>query len=183
MGWAARGYTSPPRVPLVPEIMPSMEELLRGSGEDEDDAVRNVNAEVSILPRVVNKYGHSYGLGKRKAAVARAWLRPGDGKIEVNGVPASEYFATTTGGFKAAKPFAVTATSGQFDVLCKVKGGGTTGQAEAVSLAISRAIQHYDPPKRVALKVYNLLTRDNREVERKKPGKAKARKSFQWVKR
>ena len=86
--------------------------------------------------------------------VARAWLRPGEGKIEVNGVPASEYFATTTGGFKAAKPFAVTATSGQFDVLCKVKGGGTTGQAEAVSLAISRAIQHYDPPKRVALKVY-----------------------------
>ncbi|QDZ24338.1 ribosomal protein S9 [Chloropicon primus] len=168
---------------LIPEIMPSIEDLLKGSGEDEDDAIRNTNAEVTILPRVVNKYGHSYGLGKRKSAVARAWLRPGSGQITVNGVPAAEYFRSSTGGLKAAKPFAVTGTVDQFDAHCKVKGGGTTGQAEAVSLAISRAIQFYDPPKRVALKVYNLLTRDNREVERKKPGKAKARKSFQWVKR
>ena len=75
--------------------------------------------------------------------------------ITVNGLPAAEYFgSSTSGGFKVAKPFAVTATTGQFDVECRVKGGGTTGQAEAASLAISRAIQHYDPPKRIALKVY-----------------------------
>ncbi len=178
---AAASYLVPP---IPDDLMPSVEELLQGEGDDVDEDSRNKNAEVRILPRQLNKFGHAYGLGKRKSAVARAWLKPGTGQITVNNVPASEYFA---GGvsemYKVSKPLAVTATLDAFDVHCTVRGGGTTGQADAVSLAISRAIQHFDPPKRVALKVYDLLTRDSREVERKKPGRAKARKAFQWVKR
>ena len=163
--------------------MPSIEELLREEGDEDEDKSPNRNAEVTILPRKVNKYGDSYGLGKRKAATARAWLKPGTGKILVNNKTPSEYFGPLAGKLTVTKPFAVTATVNRYDIHCTVKGGGTTGQADAVSLAISRALQAYDPPKRIALKVYNLLTRDNREVERKKPGKAKARKSYQWVKR
>ena len=160
-----------------------MEELLKGDTDDQDDRTRNKNSEVTILPRKVNEHGHSYGLGKRKAAIARAWLRPGTGVVMVNNMLAADYFGTVLGKFRVSKPFAVTASVDRFDVHCTVKGGGLSGQADAVSLAVSRALQSYDPPKRLALKVYNLLTRDSREVERKKPGRAKARKAFQWVKR
>lgn len=165
------------------DIMPSVEELLKGEGDDDTDRNPNRNAEITILPRQVNKHGQSYGLGKRKSAIARAWLKPGSGEITVNGKTPAEYFGPLAGKLTVTKPFAVTATVDQYDIHCTVKGGGTTGQADAVGLAISRAIQAYDPPKRIALKMYNLLTRDSREVERKKPGKAKARKSYQWVKR
>lgn len=165
----------------IPDIMPSMEDLLKGSGDVEDDAIRHANAEVSILPRKVNSRGHAYGLGKRKAAVARAWVRAGTGQVSVNGMPASEYFKNASNQALVTKPIGVGGV--MVDVHCTVKGGGTTGQADAIKLAIARGIQAYDPPSRIALKFNNLLTRDNRVVERKKPGKAKARKSFQWVKR
>ena len=122
-------------------------------------------------------------IGRRKEAVARIYLSKGKGKITVNGKDFKEYFPVDTMQYKLEQPFKVSDVANKFDVKVNVDGGGTTGQAEAIRLAISRALCELDQENRPALKAEGLLTRDARVVERKKPGQKKARKKFQWVKR
>ncbi len=122
-------------------------------------------------------------IGRRKAAVARIYLSKGKGNIIVNGKDFKEYFPVDTMQYKLEQPFKIADLSAKFDVRVNVDGGGTTGQAEAIRLAISRALCELDIENRPALKAEGLLTRDARIVERKKPGQKKARKKFQWVKR
>ena len=127
--------------------------------------------------------GRSYATGKRKNAVARVWIRPGNGKIEVNGRDSPVYFARPVLRMLLNQPFVVTDRMGQFDVWCTVSGGGLSGQAGAVRHGISKALTYYEPGLRPLLKQGGFLTRDSRVVERKKYGKAKARRSFQFSKR
>ncbi|GFE63711.1 30S ribosomal protein S9 [Litoreibacter roseus] len=127
--------------------------------------------------------GRSYATGKRKDAVARVWIKPGSGKVVVNGKEQNVYFARPVLQMILRQPFTVSGTEDQFDVFATVKGGGLSGQAGAVKHGISKALQLYDPSLRGALKAAGFLTRDSRVVERKKYGKAKARKSFQFSKR
>ena len=122
-------------------------------------------------------------IGRRKASVARIYVSKGKGKITVNGKDFKEYFPVDTMQYKLQQPFNIADLAGKFDVKVNVNGGGTTGQAEAIRLAISRALCEIDPENRVSLKPEGMLTRDSRIVERKKPGQKKARKKFQWVKR
>jgi small subunit ribosomal protein S9 len=122
-------------------------------------------------------------IGRRKASVARIYMSKGKGKITVNGKDFKEYFPVDTMQYKLQQPFNIADLAGKFDVKVNVNGGGTTGQAEAIRLAISRALCEIDPENRVSLKPEGMLTRDSRIVERKKPGQKKARKKFQWVKR
>jgi len=130
-----------------------------------------------------DELGRSYATGKRKDAIARVWIKPGSGKVVVNGKEQNVYFARPVLQMILAQPFTVSGTEGQFDVFATVKGGGLSGQAGAVKHGISKALQLYDPSLRGALKAAGFLTRDSRVVERKKYGKAKARKSFQFSKR
>jgi len=130
-----------------------------------------------------DELGRSYATGKRKNAVARVWIRPGNGKIEVNGRDSPVYFARPVLRMLLNQPFVVTDRLGQFDVWCTVQGGGLSGQAGAVRHGISRALTFYEPGLRPVLKHGGFLTRDSRVVERKKYGKAKARRSFQFSKR
>ncbi|MBV0912259.1 30S ribosomal protein S9 [Anianabacter salinae] len=127
--------------------------------------------------------GRSYATGRRKDATARVWIKPGSGKVTVNGKPMNEYFARPVLQMILAQAFSVAGVEGQFDVMATVKGGGLSGQAGAVKHGVSRALQNYDPSLRPALKAAGFLTRDSRVVERKKYGRAKARKSFQFSKR
>ena len=122
-------------------------------------------------------------IGRRKASVARIYVSKGKGNITVNGKDFKEYFPVDTMQYKLQQPFNIADLAGKFDVKVNVNGGGTTGQAEAIRLAISRALCEIDPENRVSLKPEGMLTRDSRVVERKKPGQKKARKKFQWVKR
>ena len=124
-----------------------------------------------------------HAIGRRKASVARIYMSKGKGKITVNGKDFKDYFPVDTMQFKLEQPFRIADLLGKFDVKVNVNGGGTTGQAEAIRLAISRALCELDTENRPALKADGLLTRDSRVVERKKPGQKKARKKFQWVKR
>ncbi len=130
-----------------------------------------------------DELGRSYATGKRKNAVARVWIKPGNGKIEVNGRDSPVYFARPVLRMLLNQPFVVTDRLGQFDVWCTVKGGGLSGQAGAVRHGISRALIFYEPGLRPILKHGGFITRDSRVVERKKYGKAKARRSFQFSKR
>jgi len=127
--------------------------------------------------------GRSYATGKRKDAVARVWIKPGSGKVTVNGRELNVYFARPVLQMILRQPFTVAGVAGQFDVMATVKGGGLSGQAGAVKHGISKALQLYDPTLRASLKAAGFLTRDSRVVERKKYGRAKARKSFQFSKR
>jgi small subunit ribosomal protein S9 len=127
--------------------------------------------------------GRAYATGKRKNAVARVWIKPGAGKIEVNGRDSPIYFARPVLRMLINQPFLVSDRLGQFDVVCTVKGGGLSGQAGAVRHGISRALTFFEPGLRPVLKQGGFLTRDSRVVERKKYGKAKARRSFQFSKR
>ena len=130
-----------------------------------------------------DELGRSYATGKRKNAVARVWIKPGNGKIQVNGRDSPIYFARPVLRMLLNQPFVVTDRLGQFDVWCTVQGGGLSGQAGAVRHGISRALTFYEPGLRPVLKHGGFLTRDSRVVERKKYGKAKARRSFQFSKR
>ena len=132
---------------------------------------------------VRDELGRSYATGKRKNAVARVWVKPGSGRITVNGKEMAEYFARPVLQMLIGQPFKVANVAGQFDVMATVKGGGLSGQAGAVRHGISKALQLYEPSLRPALKAAGFLTRDSRVVERKKYGKPKARKSFQFSKR
>ncbi|MCA3442444.1 MAG: 30S ribosomal protein S9 [Rhodobacter sp.] len=139
----------------------------------------------AAAPRVAvrDALGRSYATGKRKNAVARVWIKPGSGKVLVNGKTMPEYFARPVLQMILRQPFTVAGVEGQFDVHATVTGGGLSGQAGAVKHGISKALQLYEPGLRTALKAAGFLTRDSRVVERKKYGKAKARKSFQFSKR
>ena len=130
-----------------------------------------------------DELGRSYATGKRKNAVARVWIKPGNGKIEVNGRDSPIYFARPVLRMLISQPFVVTDRLGQFDVWCTVKGGGLSGQAGAVRHGISRALTFYEPELRPMLKHGGFLTRDSRVVERKKYGRHKARRRPQYSKR
>jgi small subunit ribosomal protein S9 len=146
-----------------------------------------VPATMAVVPVDVqpkrDELGRSYATGKRKNAVARVWIRPGNGKIEINGRDSPIYFARPVLRMLLNQPFVVTDRLGQFDVWCTVVGGGLSGQAGAVRHGISKALTYYEPGLRPVLKHGGFLTRDSRVVERKKYGKAKARRSFQFSKR
>ena len=141
--------------------------------------------EITQVKRVAvrDELGRSYATGKRKDAVARVWVKPGSGRVMVNGKEMIEYFARPVLQMILRQPFTTAGVDGQFDVTATVKGGGLSGQAGAVKHGISKALQIYDPALRGALKAAGFLTRDSRVVERKKYGRAKARKSFQFSKR
>jgi small subunit ribosomal protein S9 len=127
--------------------------------------------------------GRAYATGKRKNAVARVWLKPGSGRFTVNGRDSPIYFARPVLQMLLAQPFQIANRIGQFDVTCTVTGGGLSGQAGAVRHGISKALTFYEPGLRPVLKAGGFLTRDSRVVERKKYGRAKARRSFQFSKR
>lgn len=139
--------------------------------------------EVINREPVRDELGRAYATGKRKDAVARVWIKPGSGKVEVNGRAINVYFARPVLQMILRQPFTVAGVEDQFDVYATVKGGGLSGQAGAVKHGISKALQLYDPSLRGALKAAGFLTRDSRVVERKKYGKRKARRSFQFSKR
>ncbi|WNO53241.1 30S ribosomal protein S9 [Stakelama saccharophila] len=131
----------------------------------------------------IDQHGRAYATGRRKDAVARVWLKPGSGKITINGRDQAVYFARPSLRLVINQPFDVTERRGQYDIVCTVKGGGLSGQAGAVKHGISQALTRYEPALRAPVKAAGFLTRDSRAVERKKYGKAKARRSFQFSKR
>jgi small subunit ribosomal protein S9 len=131
----------------------------------------------------LDAYGRAYATGKRKNAIARVWIKPGKGAITVNGRDVTVFFARPTLRMIINQPFAVAQRVGQYDVICSVIGGGLSGQAGALRHGISKALTYYEPDLRPALKSVGFLTRDSRVVERKKYGRRKARRSFQFSKR
>ena len=139
-------------------------------------------AAVAAEPKI-DKQGRAYATGKRKNAVARVWIKPGAGRITVNGREVLVYFARPVLRMLINQPFGATARANQYDVICTVAGGGLSGQAGAVRHGISKALTYYEPGLRPVLKAGGFLTRDSRVVERKKYGRRKARRSFQFSKR
>ena len=139
--------------------------------------------EPVLREQQLDAYGRAYATGRRKDAVARVWLKPGTGKITVNGRDQTVYFARPTLRLVINQVFDVAERQGQYDVVCTVTGGGLSGQAGAVKHGISQALTRYEPALRTAVKRAGFLTRDPRVVERKKYGRAKARRSFQFSKR
>ena len=150
------------------------------AGTPADAAVATISA-----PREPQRdnLGRAYATGKRKDAVARVWVKPGSGKITVNGKEMNVYFARPVLQMILRQPFDIAGVANQYDVYSTVAGGGLSGQAGAVKHGISKALQLHEPSLRAALKAAGFLTRDPRVVERKKYGKAKARRSFQFSKR
>jgi small subunit ribosomal protein S9 len=140
-------------------------------------------AEAPKYVQKLDKHGRAYATGKRKDAVARVWVKPGVGKIMINACEVEVYFARPVLRMLIQQPLVATNRSGQYDVTCTVSGGGLSGQAGAVRHGLSKALMNYEPDLRGALKRGGFLTRDPRVVERKKYGKAKARRSFQFSKR
>ena len=140
-------------------------------------------AEAPLREQQLAKFGRAYPTGRRKDAVARVWLKPGSGKIEVNGRDQEVYFARPTLRLVINQPFDITDRKGQYDVVITVKGGGLSGQAGAVKHGIAQALSRFEPALRTTVKQAGFLTRDPRVVERKKYGRAKARRSFQFSKR
>jgi small subunit ribosomal protein S9 len=133
--------------------------------------------------RKVDEHGRAYATGKRKDAVARVWIKPGTGKITVNGREFPVYFARPVLQMVVQQPVVAVSREGQFDIVATVAGGGLSGQAGAVRHGISKALTYFEPGLRPTLKKGGFLTRDSRVVERKKYGRAKARRSFQFSKR
>ena len=136
-----------------------------------------------LREQILDKQGRAYATGRRKNAVARVWIKPGSGKITINGRDQEVYFARPTLRLVINQVFGITEREGQYDVNCTVKGGGLSGQAGAVKHGISQAITKFEPILRAPVKAAGFLTRDSRIVERKKYGRAKARRSFQFSKR
>ncbi|MEP2735299.1 MAG: 30S ribosomal protein S9 [Erythrobacter sp.] len=153
---------------------------------DKPDADAEAIAAAPTMPlreQELDQYGRAYATGRRKDATARVWLKPGKGKIIVNGREQEVYFARPTLRLVINQPFAITEREGQYDVIATVRGGGLSGQAGAVKHGISQALTKYEPALRSTVKSAGFLTRDSRVVERKKYGRAKARRSFQFSKR
>ena len=136
-----------------------------------------------LREKEVDAQGRAYATGRRKDAVARVWIKPGSGKVTVNGRDQTVYFARPTLRLVIDQPFQVADRAGQYDVIATVKGGGLSGQAGAVKHGIAQALAKFEPALRGAVKAAGFLTRDSRVVERKKYGRAKARRSFQFSKR
>ncbi|MBO5443718.1 MAG: 30S ribosomal protein S9 [Alphaproteobacteria bacterium] len=141
------------------------------------------SAEVKLRKANRDKQGRSYATGKRKDAVARVWIKPGKGNITINEKSIDQYFARPVLKMIINQPFEVANRENEFDVICTVKGGGLSGQAGAIKHGIAKALNEYEPELRTVLKKAGFLTRDARVVERKKFGKAKARRSYQFSKR
>jgi small subunit ribosomal protein S9 len=154
------------------------------AAEPESPAAATLAAEPAAWPEPKkDELGRSYATGKRKNAIARVWIKPGSGKVIVNGRDQEVYFARPVLRMLIRQPFEAAERLGQFDVFCTVTGGGLSGQAGAVRHGISKALTYFEPSLRAALKPGGFLTRDSRVVERKKYGRAKARRSFQFSKR
>jgi small subunit ribosomal protein S9 len=177
---------------LVPATVSDFADLrtLAGDARDADAvaAAAGVAEIVRSTPAVlreqdVDHLGRAYATGRRKDAVARVWLKPGKGSITVNGRDQEVYFARPTLRLVINQPFEVAERTGQYDVVCTVAGGGLSGQAGAVKHGIAQALSKFEPALRQQVKAAGFLTRDSRVVERKKYGRAKARKSFQFSKR
>ncbi|MEM9060819.1 MAG: 30S ribosomal protein S9 [Pseudomonadota bacterium] len=162
------------------EEITSLEDLKEAVGMS--DGTETVEVAAPREPKR-DEHGRAYATGKRKDAVARVWIKPGSGKVTVNGKDMAAYFARPVLQMVIGQPFTVANVTDQFDVVATVKGGGLSGQAGAVKHGISKALDQYDPELRPALKAAGFLTRDARVVERKKYGRRKARRSFQFSKR
>ena len=150
-------------------------EALQGLSSNPEEQVERV--------QVIDAQGRAYATGKRKNAIAKVWIKPGKGKITINGRDQEVYFARPVLRMMIAQPMDLADRAGQFDVIVSVQGSGLSGQAGAIRHGISKALTYYEPELRAVLKPHGLLTRDSRVVERKKYGKAKARRSFQFSKR
>jgi small subunit ribosomal protein S9 len=146
-------------------------------------ATGSTEAAAPVHVQKLDAHGRAYATGKRKDAVARVWVKPGSGKIVVNNKDFADYFARPVLQMVLQQPIVAASRDGQFDIIVTVAGGGLSGQAGAVRHGISRALTFYEPGLRAVLKKGGFLTRDSRTVERKKYGKAKARRSFQFSKR
>ena len=148
------------------------------------EAVATTTTETEVKKKASrDKKGRSYATGKRKDAVARVWIMPGKGNITINEKPVDAYFARPVLKMIINQPFQITNRENEFDVVCTVQGGGLSGQAGAIKHGISKALNEYEPELRTVLKQAGFLTRDDRVVERKKYGRAKARRSYQFSKR
>ena len=146
-------------------------------------ALQTSAPEAPVYVQKIDKQGRAYATGKRKDAVARVWLKPGSGKIIVNTRTVEVYFARPVLRMMIQQPFVASNRAGQYDIVCTVSGGGLSGQAGALRHGVSKALTFYEPDLRGVLKKGGFLTRDSRVVERKKYGKKKARRSFQFSKR
>jgi small subunit ribosomal protein S9 len=170
--------------PAAPAPAPTASEAPVSDASDEAPAAPvNVQPEAPLREQQLDKFGRAYATGRRKDAIARVWLKPGSGKITVNGRDQETYFARPTLRLVINQPFGITDRTGQYDIIATVKGGGLSGQAGAVLHGIAQALTRYEPVLRTTVKRAGFLTRDSRAVERMKYGKAKARKSFQFSKR
>ena len=158
----------------------------RGREEEVNDhgvSTQGPQIQAVLREQQLDKYGRAYATGRRKDAVARVWLKPGSGKIVINGREQDVYFARPTLRLVINQPFGVAGREGQYDVVATVVGGGLSGQAGAVKHGIAQALTRFEPELRTTVKKAGFLTRDPRVVERKKYGRAKARRSFQFSKR
>jgi small subunit ribosomal protein S9 len=159
----------------MPETLSSLQDLQGATAPAPEAAPRYVQK--------LDAQGRAYATGKRKDAVARVWIKPGPGKAQVNGKPLDSYFARPVLRMILQQPLGVAKRSGQYDLTVSVAGGGLSGQAGAVRHGLAKALVNYEPDLRAVLKKEGFLTRDPRVVERKKYGKKKARRSFQFSKR
>jgi len=161
------------------EKLESLKDLKKASAK-----VEAASAETAVVRKPKkDKLGRSYATGKRKDAVARVWIKPGKGNITINDKSIDQYFARPVLKMIINQPFEVANRVNEFDVVCTVKGGGLSGQAGAIKHGISKALNEFEPELRDCLKKAGFLTRDDRTVERKKYGRAKARRSYQFSKR
>ena len=155
----------------------------------ETTSMENLGAAMGLAPQAalpeprIDAQGRAYATGKRKNAIARVWLKRGNGRVTVNGRDDTVYFARAVLRMIIQQPLVAAARTNQYDVVCTVSGGGLSGQAGALRHGISKALTYYEPDLRPVLKKNGFLTRDSRVVERKKYGRAKARRSFQFSKR
>jgi small subunit ribosomal protein S9 len=184
--------TSPePEVPEVTEAAEAAEAPVEGAAEAAAPAEAGEDAappppvqeEAPLREQQLDKFGRAYATGRRKDAVARVWIKPGSGRIVINEREQEVYFARPTLRLVINQPFEVADRRGAYDVVATVKGGGLSGQAGAVKHGIAQALTRFEPALRTTVKRAGFLTRDSRVVERKKYGRAKARRSFQFSKR
>jgi small subunit ribosomal protein S9 len=160
-----------------------MAEILSSLADLKTSAAAPALTEAPAHVQKLDKHGRAYATGKRKNAVARVWIKPGKGQATVNGKPLDQYFARPVLRMILSQPLVVANRITQYDLTVTVTGGGLSGQAGAVRHGIAKALTYYEPSLRAVLKPHGFLTRDSRVVERKKYGKAKARRSFQFSKR